>query len=154
MSLPRVTMADIEAAIVNCEFQKFGETMTVCVLTLKNGFMVTGESACAHPGLYDQAIGENIARNKAVEKIWPLLGYALRDRLYIAGEETWLERLRRERDELGQRILKLDGFTNTDTFKELPDLERKDLMTQRALMSAYLEILTNRTKRAENQKTD
>ena len=153
MSFPRVTLADIEAAVKQTEFQKFGETMTVCVLTLKNGFMVTGESACAHPGLYDQKIGEDIAYKKAIEKIWPLLGYALRDRLYVAGEESWLDRLVRERDDLGQRILKLDGFVRTETFSGLPELEKKDLLTQRALMSAYLEVLTNRIKRNENQKT-
>lgn len=55
--------------------------LTICVLTLKNGFTVTGESACASPENFDADIGHNIARANAREKIWPLLGFRLRDSL-------------------------------------------------------------------------
>lgn len=55
--------------------------LTFCVLVLKNGFTVTGQSACADPTNYKQDIGERIARQDAVNKIWPLLGYSLRERL-------------------------------------------------------------------------
>ena len=52
-----------------------------CVLTLCNGFTVTGESACASPENFDAEIGRKIARQNAVAKVWPLMGYALRSRL-------------------------------------------------------------------------
>lgn len=55
--------------------------LTFCVLTLKNGFTVTGESACASPENFDAEIGRRIARENAVQKIWSLMGYELRSKL-------------------------------------------------------------------------
>jgi hypothetical protein len=55
--------------------------LTFCVLVLRNGFTVTGESACASPENFDAEIGRKIARQNAVNKVWPLLGFRLRDRL-------------------------------------------------------------------------
>lgn len=55
--------------------------LTFCVLVLKNGFTVTGESACASPENFNAAIGREIARADAVRKVWPLLGFRLRDQL-------------------------------------------------------------------------
>jgi len=55
--------------------------LTFCVLVLKNGFTVTGESACASPENFDAELGRKIARQNAVNKIWPLMGYELKCRL-------------------------------------------------------------------------
>lgn len=55
--------------------------LTFCILVLKNGFTVTGESACASPENFDAEIGRKIARQNAVQKIWPLMGYELRSKL-------------------------------------------------------------------------
>jgi hypothetical protein len=55
--------------------------LTFCVLVLRNGFTVTGESACASPENFDAEIGRRIARENAVQKIWPLMGYELRSKL-------------------------------------------------------------------------
>jgi hypothetical protein len=55
--------------------------MTICVIVLKNGFVLTGESACASPENFDPEIGHKIARDNARNKIWALEGYALRSRL-------------------------------------------------------------------------
>ena len=55
--------------------------LTFCVLVLKNGFTVTGESACASPENFDAELGRKIARQNAVQKLWPLMGYALKERL-------------------------------------------------------------------------
>ena len=55
--------------------------LTFCVLVLKNGFTVTGESACASPENFDADLGRKIARQNAVSKMWPLMGYALKERL-------------------------------------------------------------------------
>lgn len=59
--------------------------LTFCVLRLRNGFTVTGESACASPENFDAEIGRKIARQNAVDKIWPLMGYELRTKLCSAG---------------------------------------------------------------------
>ena len=100
-SAPRVTPSDIEAEIVSEHYFTAGdgvagycyrnvaalhspqtlELLTFCVLVLKNGFTVTGESACASPENFNAEIGRRIARENAVEKIWPLLGFRLRDEL-------------------------------------------------------------------------
>lgn len=56
-------------------------TLTFCVLVLDNGYTVTGQSACADPGNFDAEIGRKVARQKAVDQIWPLLGFRLRDKL-------------------------------------------------------------------------
>lgn len=104
---PRITPADIDAAIIDCQFftafdgimgnevnEPTGATvtrsnppspfqlLTFCVLVLRNGFTVTGESACASPENFDPAIGRDIARRNAREKIWLLEGYLLKQRLH------------------------------------------------------------------------
>ena len=60
------------------------ELLTFCVLVLRNGFTVTGESACASPENFNAEIGRRIARENAVNKVWPLLGFRLRDELAAA----------------------------------------------------------------------
>ena len=79
---PRVTPSDIDATIRGEEFHRLTAVLTICVLTLQNGFTVTGESACASPENYNQEVGERIAKDNAKEKIWMLEGYLLKQRLY------------------------------------------------------------------------
>ena len=55
--------------------------LTFCVLVLRNGFTVTGESACASPENFNAEIGRRIARENAVAKVWPLMGYELKTAL-------------------------------------------------------------------------
>ena len=55
--------------------------LTFCVLVLRNGYTVTGESACASHENFNADIGRRIARENAVNKIWPLMGYELKNRL-------------------------------------------------------------------------
>ncbi|OJH46163.1 Gp49 family protein [Paracoccus sp. SM22M-07] len=78
----RITPADIDAAIHTEDYHVFpGTTLTVCALTLRNGFVVTGESAAASPENFDESIGRTIARDNARNKIWALEGYLLREQL-------------------------------------------------------------------------
>lgn len=95
LTAPRVTPAGIEANIkgevyftaadgaraVGAPSATEHELLTFCVLTLCNGFTVTGESACASPENFNAEIGQKIARQNAVQKIWPLMGYELRSTL-------------------------------------------------------------------------
>jgi hypothetical protein len=79
---PRLTPDHIDAQIVAEAYHVFpGTTLTVCALTLRNGFHVTGESAAASPENFDAEIGRKIARDNARGKIWALEGYLLRSRL-------------------------------------------------------------------------
>ena len=109
LTAPRVTPADIEAEIASEHYftawdgrlgalahdayvgrerpQKADadllplSLLTFCVLVLRNGFTVTGESVCASPENFDAEIGRRIACQNAVGKVWPLMGFRLRDRL-------------------------------------------------------------------------
>jgi len=103
LTAPRITPADIEAAIASEHYFTAAdgvvgerikrtpylmpcgvgplELLTFCVLVLRNGFTVTGESACASPENFDAELGRKIARQNAVAKVWPLMGYELRTRL-------------------------------------------------------------------------
>ena len=98
---PRVTPEDLEAMIFSEHYFTAGEALkaidleeyklwvdenpsgkalellTFCVLVLRNGFTVTGESACVSPENFDAQIGRDIARKNAVEKMWPLMGFKL-----------------------------------------------------------------------------
>ena len=56
--------------------------LTFCILVLKNGFTIVGESACASPDNFDAEKGKLMARNNAVSKIWKLEGYLLKQKLY------------------------------------------------------------------------
>jgi len=115
LTAPRVTPTDIEANIASehyftaqegliaaisetgttpgwpCEdiFELIPDPLkflTFCVLVLKNGFTVTGESACASPENFDAELGRKIARQNAVQKMWPLLGFTLKQKLHEAAE--------------------------------------------------------------------
>ena len=83
LNAPRLNPQHIDATIKSEAYHVFpGTTMTVCALTLRNGFQVVGESAAASPENFDEAIGRKIARDNARNKIWALEGYLLRDQLY------------------------------------------------------------------------
>jgi hypothetical protein len=83
LNAPRLTPASIDAVIHGEDYYIFpGTTVTVCCLTLKNGYNVIGESACASPDNFDQEIGRKIARANAREKIWALEGYLLKEALW------------------------------------------------------------------------
>jgi hypothetical protein len=70
------------ASIQNVPYPSGLQLLTFCVLVLRNGFTVTGESACASPENFDAELGRKIARQNAVAKIWPLMGYALKQDLF------------------------------------------------------------------------
>jgi hypothetical protein len=95
LTAPRITPNDVEATIASeyyftaddGRFANTGvvspmgsplRTLTFCVLVLRNGFTVTGESAFASPKNFDAEIGKILARQKAVEKVRLLEGYRQR----------------------------------------------------------------------------
>lgn len=78
----KVTQKDVDDQIVGVTYTVLpnGRT-TICQLTLQNGFTVEGQSACVSLENYNKEIGDSIAYEDAVNKIWPLLGYALASKL-------------------------------------------------------------------------
>jgi len=100
LTAPRVTPALIEALIEGEYYFTAGHgtwaarevifrdhvdtlnLLTFCVLVLRNGFTVTGESACVSPENFNPETGRKIARQHAIDKIWMLEGYLLKQRLH------------------------------------------------------------------------
>ena len=83
LSGDKVTREQMEARIVDTAFIRIGETVTVCSLTLDNGYSVRGESACVDPANYNQEIGEKLARDQAFGKLWPLFGFLLSEARHL-----------------------------------------------------------------------
>ena len=85
LTAPRITPEQVDAAIISEDYYVFpNSTVTIALLKLENGFTVTGESACASPENFDAELGRKIARTQARDKIWALMGYALRQKLHEA----------------------------------------------------------------------
>lgn len=75
---PRVTQEMVEATIAEAGFMRpEGTNLTICILSLKNGFTVTGESACVSSANFDEKIGQEIAFKQALDKVWAFEGYRL-----------------------------------------------------------------------------
>jgi len=99
LTAPRITPQSIEEIIASEHYftatdalvgpgwkalPKALDLLTLCVLVLKNGFTIVGKSACASPENFDAELGRKIARQDAVNQIWPLEGYRLRSQLASA----------------------------------------------------------------------
>lgn len=177
LTAPRVTPADIEAniasehyftaadgeqgALMNDGKQPAGFPsnealclLTFCVLVLRNGFTVTGESACASPENFDAELGRKIARANAVNKVWPLMGYELRSKLAGRADaaapatpsnlQPFQQRVVDEKDELDTRLDKLRAFVDSPLFDSLGMSDRAMMTAQAEVMSKYSRILGDR----------
>ncbi|MGW8135387.1 Gp49 family protein [Sphingomonas zeae] len=93
---PRVSLEDIKSNIAG-EFYNTADLMfpgapvlpgmdllTVCILVLENGFTIVGKSAPASRANFDPVLGQKLAFEDAVRQVWPLMGYALRQKLHEA----------------------------------------------------------------------
>ena len=101
---PRISLADIESEISHVAYMNGGgffkcadhvdhvtkilpvpgslEVMTICMMILKNGFMVIGQAAPASLENYDQAHGRKLAYDKCIAQLFPILGYVLKEQLH------------------------------------------------------------------------
>lgn len=77
----RLTMEFLNNQIVETVYTKIGDTLTHCLIIVKNGFSFTGESSCVDPNNYNKDIGEKIAYDNAFDKMWPVYGFVLRQHL-------------------------------------------------------------------------
>lgn len=89
LNAPRVTPENLHKAIKDVEIVKHvstsGQTLRWAVLTMQNGFAVTGKPSCSvSPENDNQELGEKIAIQNAQDEVWALEGYALKQKLYEA----------------------------------------------------------------------
>jgi hypothetical protein len=93
---PRVSLADIEASIGGV-FHMTGDKaigdapqmpslalLSICIIVMRNGFTIIGKSAPASAANFNADLGRRLAYEDAVRQIWPLMGFALRERLAAA----------------------------------------------------------------------
>lgn len=79
---PRVTEEGIKELIDHVHYHILpNSTLTICVITMKNGFSFTGESACASAENFNQEVGEHYAYQDAFKKIWSHEAYLLKERM-------------------------------------------------------------------------
>jgi hypothetical protein len=98
---PRVTLANIEEAIDRTFYLTARQaaemtapegtfvpselgTLTICMIVMKNGFTVIGTAAPASPENFNAELGRKYAYENGVRQIWPLMGFALRDKMRLA----------------------------------------------------------------------
>lgn len=169
---PRVTKDELEANVsAHAVFNAYEaitalgmpamestKLLTLAVVTTENGFSLVGESACAWPDNYDQDIGQRLALENAKNKLWGLMGYHLKQQLFegesanveqtdetrAAGEGSWLDRVRSERDELNEKLEKLKTFLNSQSLGNLPMHQVVLLKAQKIIMEEYMRILDRR----------
>lgn len=85
----RVTPEYITSRIQQVAFTVLdGTTVTLCNLTLDNGFSVRGESACVYEEHFDEQVGQKLAYHDALHKLWPLFGFLLAEAKYAAAKST------------------------------------------------------------------
>lgn len=150
-----LTKENLENQIVSIEYNRFGEVGIQCVLTLNNGYTVTGESGCIDPTIFNEEIGKIIAYENAFDKLWPILGYQEKQRWFIETQTTWVDRLLIERQELDKKLKALTEFIfNPDGSRavrsEAVSENQWELMyEQHTAMEQYLRILDQRLKLAE-----
>lgn len=118
--------------------------LTFCTLVLRNGFTVTGESACVSPENFDAEIGRTVARQNAVRQVWPLLGYALCEKLATT-PKNFKDRVIAEKAELDTKRASLENFVREGgVYLALPEDERGRLVDQYEHMTRYSAILAER----------
>ena len=74
---------DILEKILSYEYHHFtGTTVTVCCLTLTNGYNVIGKSACISSSNFNPETGRKLAYDNAVRQIWALESYLIKEDQY------------------------------------------------------------------------
>lgn len=139
-----LTKEKLEGEIAHVEYHRFGATGTFCVITLVNGYTVTGESGCIDPNNFHKDIGEEIAYTNAFEKLWGILGYFEKQRWYEETQRTWEERVAQELYELDEKRTKLAELLSKDQPEYISDKQWELLLKQKEVMSAYGLILQDR----------
>lgn len=76
---PRVTLEHIQSRVKDLAYYRHG-TLTICILTVDNGFKVVGQSAAASPENFNEELGRKFAKEDAMRHLWRLEGYLLCER--------------------------------------------------------------------------
>lgn len=165
LNAPRVSKDDLEANIVHTEVVKHvtfsGKVLRWAVLTTRNGFAVTGNPSASVSIENDHApTGESVAIANAKSALWPLMGYALAEKLATASKHQeflslygnmspYQQRAVEEYSELYDRHAELAAFLakSPAADNQLEAEEMRDLKEQLEAMHKYIDILHRRISR-------
>ena len=145
-----LTQTYIQEQIKEVSYQRYGDTGTLCVLTLNNGYTVTGTSGCIDPSIFNEDIGQRVAYDNAFNKLWEILGYGEKQRWYEETQLDWKGRVELELKQLNARLDKLRAvlFNPNGELNPRPDFiagVQWDLMqAQHEAMKLYLSALEER----------
>lgn len=102
MKQTKLTPEYIKSLVTHMEYQRFG-TLTICLLTLKNGYKVTGQDTCLNEMSFDAETGKKLARYNALDKVWELERYLETQRIYEAeNDEKIIETIKENKEEIKQ----------------------------------------------------
>lgn len=144
----RLTQKDLEEQISKVEYQRFGETGILAVITLVNGYTVTGKSGCIDPAIFDEEIGKKVAYDNAFNQLWEILGYEVKQKWYEATQLSWLDRVRTELAELDEKRSKLDAMLQKGKPEFVSGQQWKLMQEQYELMAKYALVLAERIELA------
>lgn len=139
----KITKEFLESQIVDVQYAVIGETLTHCAIIVKNGFVFTGESACANKANFNKELGEQLAYTNAFNNMWQPYVFWLKQK--TGGDYAF--RLKNERDDLAERVEKLNEFIQSQNFANLPSDAQTDLKTQYEAMLPYLNVLNKRIEK-------
>lgn len=161
-----ITYKDVKGFVKQIDNVKVGTKTTNTTLTCLTGFEVHGQSSCVRAEDFDINVGFNYAQIKAEDKIWEGLGFVLQwakyglnknnnqtpiedDDITATSIPPHVQRMMAERDELKDRVFKLDKFIGSNRiFFTLSEEEQKDMNDQLISMITYLDCLERRITRA------
>ena len=87
---PRVTSSDLDENMEHVEYVTHvshgGQVLRWAVITTKSGYAVVGRpSVSVSPENDNEKIGQKVALENSVNELWPLMGYALKEKLSEGG---------------------------------------------------------------------
>lgn len=157
LTAPRVTLADVQENVVDTEIHKHvtksGQVLRWAILTMRSGFAVVGNPSCAVSSANDnEDLGTKVALQNSLSALWPLMGYALSEKLAAADltgaaapvASTFQDRVRAERAELAGKVDKLGDFLASPGAGEIDLGELVRLTNQSRIMQDYLAVLDQR----------
>ena len=151
MTKYKLTPLDLEHQIASVDFQRFGDTGTLCVITLVNGYTVTGESGCIDPTIFNSVVGEAIAYDNAFNKLWGILGYGVKEKWYRETKSTWVERVAEELANLDEKRAALIASLEAQKSPTISDKQYDLMRKQLEAMAAYADILQERLTANEKE---
>lgn len=138
--MSKITEDFLKSEIERVDYTRLSDTLTHCAITVKSGFVFTGESVCDKPEHYQENSANYYAYREAFKKMW--LPYFFWEKQKDGNNFAY--RLNNERDELAERTKKLGAFLQAHNFGQLSEQQRELLREQYTKMTELLDILNKR----------